>query len=105
MISRHGFGEDSPKSVERMWVWKGQRDMGLDLVQMERPFDIGGGEPAEINGTPGQRAFHPADGQRPASLTIGWDQFGASFALSAVLVDSVDEQEILKVAASLEHIQ
>jgi hypothetical protein len=106
MISRMGFGENSYKTVTRVWLWKGTRDsvVRFDLVENPKYFEIAGGQPVQVNGKPGQRAVQPESPDRPASLTLAWEQDGLFFALTGSLKDPLNEQELLKIAGSLEHL-
>ncbi len=105
MISRMGFGDNQWKTVTRVWLWKGNRDLSIQLVQNEKPFKIGGGESYEVNGKPGQRAFHQGSAGEPSSLGLAWEQDGFYFSLGGILKDPLTEAEMLKIAASLKHIQ
>ena len=106
MINRMGFGENSWKTVTRIWLWKGNRDTDVrfDLVESPKYFEIGGGQPAEVNGKPGQRALQEESADRPASLALAWEQDGMYFSLQGSLKDPLTEQELLKIAASLRHL-
>jgi len=106
MISRHGFGENSEKTVTRIWWLPSDHKVYFSLIQNAAYFEIGGGEAAEVNGKPGQRALlqNPQKPDVPAELTLAWEQDGAFFALTGSIKGPLDEQELLKIAASLKHL-
>lgn len=105
MINRSGFGENSWKTVTRVWVSKGSKDLNFQLVENPKYFEISGGETAVINGKQGQRALIQGANGEPSSLYLAWEQDGLFFSLGGVLKDPLNERELLKVAASLQHIQ
>ncbi len=104
MINRSGFGENSSKVVTRLWIWKGNRDLGFELVESPKSFEIGGGQPADVNGRQGQRALNQGTNGEPSSLYFVWEQDGLFFSVGGVLKDPLSEQELLKIAASLQHL-
>ncbi len=104
MINRSGFGENSWKVVTRLWLWKGNRDLNFELVESPKRFEIGGGQPADVNGRQGQRALNQGANGEPSSLYFVWEQDGLFCSVGGVLKDPLNEQELLKIAASLEHL-
>ena len=106
MTSTIGFGENAHKTVTRIWWLPDDHKTYFSLIQNPGYFEIGGGEPAEVNGKPGQRAFlqDPKEPDVPAELTLAWEQEGAFFALTGSMKGPLDEQEVLKIAASLQHL-
>jgi putative transposase len=79
MIGTIGFGENSHKTVTHKWWLPDDHKTYFSLIQNPGYFEIGGGEPAEVNGKPGQRAFlqDPKEPDVPAELTLAWEQEGA----------------------------
>jgi hypothetical protein len=104
MIGTIGFGDTAFKQVTRVWRWESDVSVELMLVQSPKPFDIAGGEPADVNGEPGQRALQrdPRDPEAAPELTLAWNDDGAFFALTGRIEGPLDEQVLLKVAGSAE---
>ncbi len=107
MTGTIGFGEHAYKTVTRIWWLPDDHKTYFSLIQNPSYFEIGGGEPAEVNGKPGQRAFlqDPTQPQVPAELTLAWGHDDAFFALTGSIKGPLNETELLKIAASLQHIQ
>jgi hypothetical protein len=111
MISISGAGlpeEMSPKfnntDVTQAFTYQGDRNIGFSLIQKTHKFGIGGGEPAEICGQTGERAFtkaDPASGQPYDMVTLGWEKNGIYYALTGVLGGTLDEAEMEKTACSI----
>jgi hypothetical protein len=90
--------------VHRVYTWQEDKDIMILLIQSTHPFGVGGGEPAEICGQMGERAFSPADpanGQPYDGLTLGWEKDGVYYALTATLTGTLDEAEMEKMACSV----
>ena len=88
-------------NVQRIWSWEGNRKVMFVLIQSQHKFGIGGGEPAEICGRQGERTFSEAEADRPARLSLGWEDNGNYFSLSGMLAGSLDEETLEKIACSV----
>ena len=89
--------------VEHGWNIPGDTTYGFRLEQHSRPFGLGGGEPAMINGIPGERHLRPAiPPDFPPLLTLLWEEGEYTFAISGFLHGPITEEFLVEVAASLE---
>ncbi len=106
MTGTIGFGEHAQKTVTRIWWLPDDHKTYFSLIQIPFHFEIGGGESAEVNGEPGQRAFlkDPTQPDVPAELTLAWGHQDAFFALTGSIKGPLNEAELLKISASLEHL-
>ena len=94
---------NSPRFVQQFWHDSGDPAYGFDLEQNPGQIGLSGGEPAMINGIPGERSFHPADSNRPNPLlSLAWRVGEYTYFLTAFLHGPVTEEVLLKIAASLE---
>ena len=94
---------NSPRFVQQFWHDSGDPAYGFDLEQNPGQIGLSGGEPAMINGIPGERSFHPADSNRPNPLlSLAWRVGEYTYFLTAFLHGPVTEEFLLEVAASLE---
>jgi hypothetical protein len=107
-VSQLGAGlpeEMRPKftqiNVQRIWSREGEPEVLFVLIQSQHKSSIGGGEPAEICGRQGERKFSGAEANRPAKLSLGWEDNGYYFSLSGVLGGSLDETTLEKIACSI----
>ncbi len=90
--------------VHRVYTWQEDKDIMILIIQSPHPFSVGGGEPAEICGQTGERAFSqadPANGQPYDKLTLGWEKDGTNYALTGMLTETLDEAEMEKIACSV----
>lgn len=109
MISGAGMPPGmSPKfnntKIMQTFVWQEDENISIVLTQSPQQFGIGGGEPADICGRPGERKFSPADpekGQPYDKLTLGWEKEGRYYALTGWLSGPLDEAEMEKVSCSM----
>ena len=89
--------------VEHGWYVPIDPAIGVRLSQHTRRFSLGGGEPAVINGLPGERLLDPArPPDFPQGLTLLWKQGGYWYTVFGFLHGPITEEFLLKVAASLE---
>jgi len=85
----------------------------VDIVGLSRsdgrtvsPSGVGGGEPepVELCGITGERVFAEADpvnGQEYARLSYCWEKNGIGYALTGTLTDTMNEEEMKKMACSI----
>lgn len=107
-ISGGGMPEGiSPKfnntKVERVYSHEDGKTMIL-LIQSPQQLNVGGAEPVEICGHTGERKFSPADpdkGMPYDKLTYGWEKDGFYYALTGMLSETLDEEEMEKMACSI----
>jgi len=93
-----------PRASERFWHNPDLQGLTLlTLTQSTFAFGLGGGEPTEVNGLPGQRRVteaHPPD--RPHDmLSLYWREGEYSYQLSGFLNGPMDEETLRKIAASV----
>ena len=94
---------NSPRFVQQFWHDSGDAAYGFNLEQNPGQIGLSGGDPATINGIPGERSFHPADSNRPNPLlSLAWRVGEYTYFLTAFLHGPVTEEVLLEVAASLE---
>ena len=108
-VYQHGANlpeDTSPKfiwiNVERIWSWEGNHEVMFVLMQSQHKSSIGGGEPAEICGHPGERWFDAAHDDMPDRLAFGWEDNGCYFSLVAMLAGPLDEETLMRIACSVE---
>ncbi len=89
--------------VERGWKSSEHPGVSIYLLQRPDPFSIGGGQPATINGIPGQRKLLPAHPPfRPYPvLSFSWREGEFTYLLSGSMGGSLTEEAIQQVAASI----
>ena len=88
--------------VQHSWNRPGDTLFGFVVSQHSREFGLGGGEPAVINGIAGERSLRPArPPDLPPLLTLLWEEDGYWFTISGFLRDTITEEFLLEVAASL----
>ena len=103
IVSKRGSDYFEDRFVEHGWGIPGDPAYGFRLEQHSRPFGLGGGELAMINGIPGERHLRPArPPDFPPLLTLLWEEGEYTFAISGFLHGPVTEEFLLEVAASLE---
>jgi len=107
-VSQLGAGlpeEMKPKfaqvNVQRIWSLEGNHKVMFFLIQTQHKSGIGGGEPTEICGHPGERKFSEAEADRPAKLSLGWEDNGNYFSLFGMLAGPLDEETLEKIACSV----
>ncbi len=84
----------------------GDRDAWIQFIQAPHKFGVGGGEPepVELCGITGERVFAEADpvnGQEYARLSYCWEKNGIWYALTGTLTDTMNEEEMKKMACSI----
>ncbi len=100
--------EPKPKSnyiqVHQYYTWSGEKFPMFLLIQGSHRFGIGGSEPTEICGHPGERKYTKADpeDETPYSkLALGWENDGRYYAIIAILGENLDEATLEKIACSV----
>ena len=89
--------------VEHGWGIPGDPSYGFRVSQHSWKYSLGNGEPAMINGIPGERRLRPAiPPDFPPLLTLLWEEGGYWYAISGFLDGPITEEFLLEVAASLE---
>ena len=89
--------------VEHGWYVPGDPAYGFRLSQHTRKFGLGNGEPAVINGVPGERLLEPGRATDFGPwLTLLWEKDGYWFTIFGVLHGPITEEYLLEVAASLQ---
>jgi len=99
----------SPKfnntKVQQVYTRLEDKDIFITLIQSPQKFNVGGGEPAEICGQPGERTFSQADpaGGKPYDrLTLAWEKDGIYYSLTGTLTETLDKAELEKMACSID---
>jgi hypothetical protein len=90
--------------VQQTYTYQEDKEVGILLIRSPHEFGIGGGEPAEVCGQTGERAFtkaDPANGQPHDTVTLCWEKNGIYYALTGVLGGTLDEAEMEKIACSI----
>lgn len=90
--------------VQQTYTYQEDKKVGILLIQSPHKFGIGHGEPAEICGQTGEKAFTKADpdnGQPYDTVTLGWEKDGITYALTGMLGGTLDEAEMEKIACSI----
>jgi hypothetical protein len=90
--------------VHQSYTWSGEKYPMFLLIQGPHKFGIGGGEPAEICGRPGERTFTKADPEDEIpydKLTLGWESDGRSYAITAIMGENLEEATLEKIACSV----
>ena len=94
---------NSPRFVQQFWHNSGDPAYGFDLEQNPGQIGLSGGDPAMINGIPGERKLLPArPPDTPTRLSLTWEDGGYTYFLAAFLHGPITEEVLLKIAASLE---
>ena len=102
VVNKVGTKDWEDVFVEHGWFIPGDPPYGVRLSQHTRTFGLGNGEPAVINGFPGERMLDPErPPDFPQGLTLLWKQDGYWFTVFGFLHGPVTEEFLLKVAASL----
>ena len=74
----------------------------LQLIQSETLKGLAGShKKAVINGIQGEKQFRGADSNAPAALTLCWRKGKTTFLLFGTLTESLDEEEMYKIASSI----
>ena len=103
IVNKVGTSDWEDVFVEHGWSIPGDPPYGIRLSQHTRMFSLGDGEPAVINGLPGERELltdPPPD--FPPGLSFLWKQDGYWFTVFGWLHGPITEEFLLKVAASLQ---
>ena len=89
--------------VEHGWGIPGDPSYGFRVSQHSWKYSLGNGEPAVINGIPGQRRLRPAmPPDFPPLLTLLWEEDGYWYTVMGFLDGPITEEFLLDVAASLQ---
>ena len=103
IVSKRGSDYFEDRFVEHGWGIPGDPTYGFRLEQHSSKIGLGNGEPAMINGIPGERRLRPArPPDFPPLLTFLWEEGEYTFAISGFLDGPITEEFLLEVAASLE---
>jgi len=90
--------------VHQYYTWSGEKYPMFLLIQGPHKFGIGGSEPAEICGRPGERKFTKADPGHETPydhLALGWESDGIYYAIIAVMGENLEEATLEKIACSV----
>lgn len=90
--------------VHQYYTWSGEKYPMFLVIQGPHKFGIGGGEPTEIGGRPGERKFtkaNPEDETPYDQLALGWESDGRYYAIIAVLGENLEEATLEKIACSV----
>ena len=92
-----------PKIVQRFWADRANPAYNFSLMQDPSASEIGGGEPATINGFAGSRRLLPADslGRTLPLLVLSWRDGDFTYYLRGHMGGSFTEETLLKIAASI----
>ena len=102
IVNKMGTKDWEDVFVEHGWYIPGDPPYGVRLSQHTRKFGLGNGEPATINGFPGERQLDPPRGTDfPPGLSLAWKEAGYWFTVFGYLHGPITEKFLLKVAASL----
>ena len=103
VVNKMGTSDWEDVFVEHGWIVSGDPPYGFRLSQHTRKFSLGNGEPAVIDGVPGERQLDPARSPDfPEGLTLLWKRGDYWFTVFGFLHGPVTEEFLLKVAASLQ---
>ena len=102
IVHKTGTSHFEDRWVEHGWGIPGDPTYGFRLEQHTWKFSLDG-EPAMINGIPGERHLRPAiPPDFPPLLVFLWEEEGYWFTISGFLGGPITEEFLLEVAASLE---
>ena len=73
----------------------------LALIYMVHNTGLGVGEPTQVGDYQGMKVYQPAAGNGYASLGLVWGEDTRYFSIAAVLGGPLDEETVMKVAASI----
>ena len=90
--------------VHQYYTRSGEKYPMFLLIQGPHKFGIGGSEPTEIRGSPGERRFTKADPEDETpydKLALAWESDGIYYAIISVLGENLDEATLEKIACSV----
>ncbi len=91
--------------VFQSFTWQEDKRVGFILFRYVHPIGLGDGEPANICGYQGEKAFDEADPdnlkQPYAVLSLAWGANGKYFTLMGSLSGPLDEETLEKIACSI----
>ena len=90
--------------VNQYYTWSGEKYPMFLLIQGPHKFGIGGSEPTEIRGSPGERRFTKADPEDETpydKLALAWESDGIYYAIISVLGENLEEATLEKIACSV----
>ncbi len=100
---RRGSDHFEDRWVGQSWYIPGDTSYGFTLEQHSSKFSLGNGEPAVINGFPGERELLPErPPDLPPLLSLLWEEDGYWYSIYGFLGGPITEEFLLEVAASLE---
>ena len=102
MIGTVGRGPHSFKVVNRVWTSKSDPTVSFTLSQKPKYIQVSEAQPAQIGGTPGERAFMEATDTIPAAVVLSWERDTTYFSLYGVLKAPLSEQALQKIAVSIQ---
>ena len=87
-------------NIQQAYTWS--EDLTIMFLQVQAPHKFGiGGEPIEVCGFPGESKLLPADGDRPASLTLAWSDGERFYSLYGTLAGPVTGEVLHRIACSV----
>ncbi len=87
-------------NIQQAYTWSEDWTIMFSLVQAPHKFGVGG-EPVEVCGFPGERKLLPAEGDRPASLTLAWSDGERFYSLYGTLAVPITEEVLHQIACSV----
>ena len=102
IVNKRSTSHFEDRWVEHGWYIPGDPPYGFRLSQHSWKLGLGNGEPAMINGIPGERHLLPA--QSPdfqPLLSFLWEEGGYWYTVMGLLDGPITEEFLLEVAASL----
>ena len=103
IIHKRSTSHFEDRWVEHGWGIPGGPSYGFRVSQHSWKYSLGNGEPAVINGIPGQRRLRPAmPPDFPPLLTLLWEEDGYWYTVMGFLDGPITEEFLLDVAASLQ---
>jgi len=88
--------------VYRYWYYSDNNSIKFDLSKYNKLLGTAETTRIEINGRPVQRVVLQEFPDIPATLFYSWEKDGIFFSLSCKLAMPMDEDQLLKIAASIE---
>ena len=105
VVGKRGSEHIEERSVWHSWYIPGDPPYGFRLEEHSLRISLLGGEPAIINGIPGERRLRPEQPPEvPPLLTLLWEEGGHWYKIMGFLQGPITEEFLLEVAASLQVI-
>lgn len=105
VVAKRGSEHIEERSVWHSWYIPGDPSYGFRLEEHSLKIGLLGGEPAIINGIPGERRLRPEQPPEfPPLLTLLWEEGGHWYKIMGFLQGPITEEFLLEVAASLQVI-